>query len=350
METDAPLFERIRRRALPPLGAIAAAILILWALSHVLYALLLGFAGLLLALFLRGISDGLSRWTKIPSKLALPLVLISVLGLMAAAIWFVAPGIGRQVDQLAESLPDALGRLGEWLDDYEWGRTLSAKVSSAASDLPVRQSLSRAGGLAATLFGALGGYVVFLFVGVFLAFDPATYRRGLLALVPHSKRDRAQEVLAAGAHILRMWLFGKVVAMILVGILTWLGLMFLGIPLAMTLAVAASVLTFIPNFGPILAAVPALLLALLQGPQEVLYVAILYVAVQTVESYIVTPLIQQQAAKLPPALILLGQITMATLAGSLGLILATPLVALAMVWVRMLYVEDFLGDHDANEA
>lgn len=221
---------------------------------------------------------------------------------------------------------------------------MTAEISQATTDLPVRESLSRAGGLAATLFGALGGYVVFLFVGLFFAIDPGTYRRGLLCLVPRAKRRRAQEVLSAGAHILRMWLFGKVVAMFVVGILTWLGLIFLSIPLAMTLAVAAALLTFIPNLGPILAALPALLLALLKGPQDVLYVGILYVAVQAVETYVVTPLIQQRAGNLPPALILLGQITMALLAGSLGVILATPLVALTLVWVRMLYVEDFLGD------
>lgn len=348
MESVESLSDRIRRQALPPLAAIAAAILILWALSHVLYMLLLGFAGVLLALFLRGLSDGLARFTKIPASLALALVILGLLGCMAAAVWLVAPGIGRQVDQLTETLPAALTQLGGWLDSYEWGRALREEVASAATELPGNASLTRAGGLASTLFGALGGYVAFLFVGLFLAVDPETYRRGLLRLVPCARRARADEVLSAGAHILRMWLFGKVVAMILVGILTWLGLMILDIPLAMTLAIAAAVLTFIPNLGPILAAVPALLLALLVGPQQVLYVAILYLGVQTLESYVVTPLIQQQAAKLPPALILLGQIAMALLAGSLGLILATPLVALTIVWVRMLYVEDALGDREAN--
>ncbi|MCB9540153.1 MAG: AI-2E family transporter [Myxococcales bacterium] len=348
MESAEPLAERIRRRALPPLVAVAAAILILWALSHVLAVLLLGFAGLLLALSLRGLSDGLSRLTKMPPKLALPLVILLLIGLIAAAIWFVAPGIGRQIDQLAETLPAALHRAGAWLDSYEWGRALREEVTRAVSDLPGRQSLSRAGGFAATLFGALGGYVVFLFVGLFLAFDPSTYRRGLLRLVPPARRERAGEVLAASAHVLRMWMFGKAVAMVLVGVLTWLGLTFLDIPLALTLAVAAALLTFIPNIGPILAAVPALLLALLTGPQQMLYVALLYVAVQSVESYIVTPLIQQQAAKLPPALVLLGQVAMGALAGSLGLILATPLVALTLTGVRMLYVEDFLGDDDGD--
>ena len=112
MESAEPLAERIRRRALPPLVAVAAAILILWALSHVLAVLLLGFAGLLLALSLRGLSDGLSRLTKMPPKLALPLVILLLIGLIAAAIWFVAPGIGRQIDQLAETLPAALHASG----------------------------------------------------------------------------------------------------------------------------------------------------------------------------------------------------------------------------------------------
>jgi predicted PurR-regulated permease PerM len=131
-----------------------------------------------------------------------------------------------------------------------------------------------------------------------------------------------------------------------IGVLTWLGLVLLGIPLAPTLALLAALLTFIPNFGPAIAMVPPTLIALMEGPERAASVVALYFAVQTVESYVLTPLLQKKTTSLPPALTLVAQVVMASLAGGLGVVVATPLTAVALVTVRHLYVEDALGDRD----
>ncbi len=136
--------------------------------------------------------------------------------------------------------------------------------------------------------------------------------------------------------------------MTVVGILTWAGLMILGIPLAFTLAVIAGLLSFVPNIGPILSALPAVLVGLSVSPIMAVYVIGVYVLVQTVESYLITPFIQQRAVAMPPALLLIVQLIMGVWVGVIGIFLATPLTVALMVAVRMLYIEDVLGDTDAG--
>jgi predicted PurR-regulated permease PerM len=132
--------------------------------------------------------------------------------------------------------------------------------------------------------------------------------------------------------------------MTVVALLTVLGLWALGIPLALTLGLFAGLIKFIPNFGPILSALPPVLLALLSGPRQALWVVLLYLGIQTLESYVITPLVQQKVVSLPPVLVISAQLLAGSLFGFAGLALATPLLAVAMVLARTLYLEDVLGE------
>jgi predicted PurR-regulated permease PerM len=135
-----------------------------------------------------------------------------------------------------------------------------------------------------------------------------------------------------------------------IAIATWIGLLVLGIPLALALAVLAGLLTFIPNFGPVIAAVPAMLLALLEGPTQVLYVGILYLGLQTVESYTLEPYVMRKADDLAPALVIAWQLFLGVTLGTLGLIFATPLLVVVTVLVQRFYIEDVLGDRLITDA
>jgi predicted PurR-regulated permease PerM len=157
-------------------------------------------------------------------------------------------------------------------------------------------------------------------------------------------RQRAGEVASAVTTALRNWLWGQAIAMVITGVLTTLGLILVGAPLPMALGLVAAVLDFIPFVGPILAAAPALLLAFTEGPRMVLWVALVYLVVQQVEGNVVQPLVQKQAVDLPPALTVIAAVGMGILFGIPGMIFATPLLVVLMVVVRMVYVEDMLGD------
>jgi predicted PurR-regulated permease PerM len=136
--------------------------------------------------------------------------------------------------------------------------------------------------------------------------------------------------------------------MVFIGLLTWLGLYILGVPLSLTLGLLAGLLSFIPNFGPIISALPAILLAFIESPMKAVYVLILFVIVQIIESNIVTPLIERETVELPPALTIIFQLVLAVLIGGLGLVLATPLLAVIMVLIQMVYIEDILGDKNTE--
>ncbi|MDQ3256520.1 MAG: AI-2E family transporter, partial [Acidobacteriota bacterium] len=195
-----------------------------------------------------------------------------------------------------------------------------------------------------TTLSSLANLVIILFVGIYLAADSGSYTRGLVKLFPRDHRPRAREVVDAVGDTLWWWLVGKLIAMVIVGLLTWLGLSLFGVPLALTLGILAALLDFIPNIGPIIAGVPAVLLALMISPTTALYVFIFYVVIQSLESYVLTPVLQMKTVKLPPALTIVAQVLLGVLAGGIGLILATPLAAAIFVMVKMLYVEDTLGD------
>jgi predicted PurR-regulated permease PerM len=198
--------------------------------------------------------------------------------------------------------------------------------------------------LVGTTFAAFGSFVVVLFLGIFLAWQPSAYKSGFVRLFPERRRKRIREVLNAVGYMLQRWLVGQMILMTIVGVLTWIGLHLLGVPFALPLALFAGFAEFVPYIGPIVGGVPAVLVALAEGPELAVWVAGLYVAIQSVESYLLTPLIQQRAVYLPPALLLFSQVILGVTAGPLGVIVATPLAAAGMVAVRKLYVEDVLGD------
>ena len=321
---------------------IAALALLVW---YAVEVLLLVFAGILLAVFLLGLTVGLSRRTGLGENWSLAVVGLTLLLVTCGAVWWLAPSVAAQADELRRSLPESLRQAESWLARYEWGRAALGQLPPADQLMSDHADLfSRVTGVFSTTLSTLTRLVIILFVGIYFAADPSTYTRGLVKLFPRDHRPRVREVVDAFGDTLWWWLVGKLIAMVIVGLLTWLGLSLFGVPLALTLGILAALLDFIPNIGPIIAGVPAVLLALMISPTTALYVFIFYVVIQSLESYVLTPVLQMKTVKLPPALTIVAQVLLGVLAGGIGLILATPLAAAIFVMVKMLYVEDTLGD------
>lgn len=334
------------RRVLIAIGLVALAVVIFEVVPLVAGVVLFLFAGVLLAVLLDGLARLLSDRTPLPRRGALALVLVVLTALVFATGWFLGPQIGDQVAQLAEQFPETMDRAKAWLQERGWGAFIVERMpESAGGALP--EGASGLGALQtafSSAFGMIANVVVVLVVGLFLAINPSLYVDSVVRLAPPSYRSRAREVFAALGSALRHWLLGRIASMTVVGILTAVGLMVFGIPLALTLGLIAALFSFVPYVGPILALVPALAVAAGQGTQAVVTVLILYLAVQFIESYLVTPLIQQRVVSMPPALLIAAQVLLGVLAGAIGVAVATPLVVVVIVLVQMLYVEDVLGD------
>lgn len=309
--------------------------------------LLIVFAGIIFAVFLRGGGSWIARRTGIPEGWGIGIFALLVIGALVGSFAAFAPAISDQFDELAQKVPEALDNLRQRISQYSWGGALLDRATPEGLFSPAGRSAATAA--VSTTFGALGNLVIILFVGLYGAVDPGIYRKGLLALIAPSMRQRGEEVLKKAAATLSSWLAAQLMAMAVVGGLTALGLWLIGIPLAFLLGLIAALLAFIPNIGPVIAAVPALLLAFPEGITTVLLVIGVYVFVQTLESYVITPLIQQEQVSLPPAFIIAVQLLLGVLFGLLGLALATPLAALSLTLVHELYVVEYLAREDAPE-
>lgn len=323
------------------LALVSALLVLAWQAVDVL---LLFFAGVLLGIGLRGVASLLHRHTPLPPTPALIVSLVSFFLLLAAAAWLLGPHLVRGLQQLAFDIPQSVQKLGNDVAEVDWlWHTLQRAMQSFSNGIE-NKLFSHLAGMFSTALGAITGLLIIVALGVYLSIDPELYIRGAARLLPPSKRTRARQVLTEQGHSLRWWLLGRTSSMLIVGVLTWIGLLLLDVPLAFTLAAIAGLLSFVPNIGPILSAIPAVLVGLSVSPVMALYVVGLYVLVQTVESYMITPVIQQRAVAMPPALLLVVQLVMGVWVGVLGIFLATPLTVAIMVAVRMLYIEDALGD------
>jgi predicted PurR-regulated permease PerM len=185
----------------------------------------------------------------------------------------------------------------------------------------------------------LGDLYIILFIGIFFTAAPEVYRNGFLKLIPPNNRGEAKSVINKVSVTLAKWLKGQLFAMLVVTILTTTGLLILGVPMTFALALIAGVLNFIPNFGPLIALIPAVLVGFMQDTTTGILVAALYITVQVLESSIITPQIQKKLIDMPPAIIMIAQLFMGVLTGGWGLLLATPLVAIIIVLVQELYIK-----------
>ncbi|HEX3034125.1 MAG TPA: AI-2E family transporter [Thermodesulfobacteriota bacterium] len=335
------------KRVLIAVGVTVLIVLLLLLFGYVVHVVLLVFAGVLLAIFLRGLSDLVRKFIPISEGWSLAIVGVILVAFIVVGMWFLAPRVAGQLDQLTQNLSQSLRKFEDYASQYGWGRQIIAqmpKPDKLISGIGETNVFSKATGVVSATLGIITDIVVILFVGTYVAVDPRLYINGIVRLTPITKRRRAHEVLDVLGHTLRWWLIGRVISMIVVGILSTLGLWLLGVPLALTLGLVAALLDFVPYVGPIIAVIPAALVGLSQSPTTALYVLLLYLVIQSIEGYFLEPLVQQRMVSLPPAFTITAQVLFGVLIGTIGVVFATPLAVALMALVMMLYVEDTLGD------
>ncbi len=320
-------------------------------------AFVLTFLGVLFGVALSGGVTWLQR-RGVPRAVGALLILLAFLGVLAGLAWIAAPRIIEQAQQLQQQLPEALDRIERWVRAQQGGMAQLLRGDGAdpagrdgkPADIrqTVAQQVAKVGAnffaIFSTTLGALGGLLVVTFVAVYIAVDPRTYRRGIMHLVPHGARPKAAEVLDAMGVSLRRWLVAQLIAMVVIGALTTVALLLIGVRAAVALGIIAGILEFVPYFGPILSAVPAVAMAFLDGPDKALWVVVAYTLIQQTENNALIPFLMKEGLDLPPVVTIVGQVALALVFGFVGLVIAVPLLGAAMVPIKLLYVQDVVGD------
>jgi predicted PurR-regulated permease PerM len=338
--------------------------LLLWVAHDLIF---ITFLGILFGLAVARGAAFLERF-RLPRGVGAVLVVVAFLGVIVGLGAWAAPTLRSQTGELQTQLPQAIDRLEGWIDSHRDGvlgqimpPPRQAAPPSSPSVQPPRPSGSphglpetlqgQLGALGRYLFSFLsstvavvGGLLLILFTAIYVGAEPDLYRKGLLHLFPHWARSRADEVLDAIGFTLRRWLVTQLIMMASIGVATAVGLSLLGVKAALALGLIAGLLEFIPMLGPILSAVPGIAMAFLDSPQKALFVALVYWGVQFLEGHILQPLLMKRGVDLPPVVTLVGLSLMAIVFGFLGMLVAVPVIAAVMVTVKMLYVEDVVGD------
>ncbi len=308
--------------------------------------LMLVCAGLLFGVFVHALAAWPAHHTPLSYQGSFLLVVTLMLVSIGIGFFYLGSQAVRQADKLRTQLQSAVQTTEARLSQNRWvsenlpsvSELQERMIQSTGSILPeMFQGLQWIG------WSATGALVIF-FVGLYAAYEPSLYRTGLVKLVPMNRRDRVRNVLDELNVALRLWIVGRLLSMAIVGVATTAGLWLLDVPLPISLGVLAALLTFVPNIGPLMAAVPQMLLATNIGTQTVLYVLLFNIVLQTVESYLISPLVQRHEVSLPPILTIAAQLVMGAMVGIIGVMMAAPMVVVVLVMVQMLYVHDQLGD------
>jgi predicted PurR-regulated permease PerM len=372
---------QVSARAALRVTAIVFAVLIalrfLW-IAHAIF--IVTFLGVLFGLAMARAVDYLEK-IRIRRAFGAPIVLLAVIGAAVGLGAMIGPSLVEQSRDLGRELPKAIKPIEAWINRTP-ARALIAPVqpqqqqqqqqpSRAAQgqqqggkpqqqqqpqqqdqQSPLNQQLTKEfrGAtkflfpIVSSIVGAIGGLVIVLFIAMYIAAQPGLYRAGILHLVPHRHRDRAGELLTTLRDTLRQWLVARLMAMVIIGVLTGGALAALDVKAAAALGVLAGLMEFVPFFGPIISAVPAIGIALVDSPQKALYVCLLYLAMQQLEGNAITPLILERRLDIPPVMTVLAVSALGVVFGVLGMLIAEPLLAVALVTAKMLYVQDVVGD------
>jgi predicted PurR-regulated permease PerM len=302
--------------------------------------LMLAFASVLIAVTLDALAAALTRMTRLPRSFALAIVVVLVIGFVSGALALFGWRIADQFDEILSRVQSSLAALTALLRERSWTRELLARVSGARIDGATMQI---APALATTL-GTIGQNAAYTAIviasGVFLAIQPKRHLDGALALAPARHRPTATAFVAKAHDLLRKWLVSRLIVMVAIGVLSSAGLWLLHIPGAIALGITGGLLTFIPLVGALLAAIPAILVALAQSPLTAVYVGLMYWAVHFIEGTFITPYVQDAEVDLPPVLTMYSALLAAIVFGAVGVFLSSPIALLVILALRMFYLDD----------
>jgi len=327
--------------------AACVALFLVWQADS---SFLIVFTGVLFAAFLDAAARALAPVLSLNRTLRLTLVILLLTALTGLGIVWGAGKLPEQTRLLLKVMDTQLDILQKHLLTYgvdvlgpEWGQDFAQWLFSDQG-----RFLSHAQFVLGGASTILTGTLVIVFLGILFAFDPISHRESLVMLAKPSYRARMRAVMDEMGKVLRFWFVGQLIRIILMTLCVWIALYLMGLPGPFLLGLQAGLSNFIPYLGPIVAAIPIALVAMPLGVSPLVWALVIYTIIQSIEGYMIGPLIQRQAVQTPPAWTLVAIVLLGALFGLLGVALAMPLVAIGRVAIIRFYVEDYLGDDHSS--
>ncbi|MFH1460913.1 MAG: AI-2E family transporter [Patescibacteria group bacterium] len=312
--------------------AILLALVFLYLIRDIL---LIVFVAVVIASAINGPVSWLQKH-RVPRLLGVIFIYLLLLLVLALIITLIFPPLAEQVKQLAANFPDFMEKIGlsvqEWWGKYKIEGDLQTFLSKIGNSLS--QATSSVFGTIINLFGGLFSAMIVLVISFYLAVQEKGVKRFLVSLTPQEHQHYLSDLIERIQSKIGSWLRGQLLLMLIIGVLTYVGLYFLGVKYALTLALIACLLEIIPYLGPILAGIPAVILGFTQSPFLALLVIILYIVIQQLENYVIAPQVMKRAVGLSPIIIIIAMLIGAKLAGILGLILSVPVTAAIVEFLK----------------
>lgn len=315
--------------------AIASVPFLVWYLRDFL---LIVVGALLVAMLLRLVSEPFVRWARLPAGAALAASGVLILVAIGGSGYLFGTQMTSELQDVMGRADTAITAISDWMRQSQLGQMVMSHIDGGSFSVT-----SFAGSILKLSAGLFEGIVFTVVAGAYLAVQPALYRQGARYLFPPRWRPEVEETMDDVGRALRLWLLGQGIQMLLIGVLSTIAVWLIGLPSPLALGAIAGVAEFIPYLGPIIAAIPAVLVAMTLGFYPALWTVVAYIIIHQVEGDVIVPMIQRRLIYIPPAVLLLSIVAISEMFGSIGIVLAAPIAVIAFVGVKKLYVRDSLG-------
>lgn len=303
------------------------------------YFFLVFVGALLVAMLLELVSEPLIRWCRLSEGLALAIAGVLILLVIAGSSYLFGTQLTSELQDVFNRADTAIKAISDEVHHSQLGRMALSHLGGGSFSLT-----SLLGSLVKLSAHLVEAAIFTVAAGIYLAAQPALYRNGAAQLFPPRQRPLVDETIIDIGRALRLWLLGQAIQMALIAALTTVAVWIIGLPSPLALGAIAGLAEFIPYLGPILASIPAVLVAITSGFFPALWTIVAYLIIHQIEGNLIVPMVQRRLVFVPPAVLLLSIVAVTEIYGTIGIIFAAPITVIIFVAVKKLYVRDSLGE------
>jgi len=314
---------------------ISFVLLFLFYIREVIFTV---FVSVLLVLIMDPAVDKMKKERNIPRVFGAGILFASLIAVMGILIYAVAPPLAREVSQLASNLPGYVNGL-----DFDSIKNNGQNFGIMASDFQgiltdISSALKNATVFIFTgamgLVGGIFSAILVLVISFYLVVEEDGIDKFVKAIFPREIQSQSMRIIRKVENKLGRWFVGQVTLGFIIGFLSFIGLYLIGVPYALVLAIIAGLLELVPYIGPILSAIPAVIIAFTVSPTIAAMTFVLYFFIQEFENYLIVPKVMEKSVGLHPIIIIIAAIIGGQLGGIIGMILAIPITTIISIIIE----------------